>query len=250
MLQYIVRTFALVVTGAMLFVVGCKKDSPKDYYDSESGVNIPLGSANEAASNAKKDPGEYVLGWKEVIQLAEPMAKAERRTIYDWGLQRFSESPDFLAFYANLMDREGKDREGVETIFQAALKRDPDNMNVLAVYGLFLMRYGDIDKGESYLLRVDLSKVWSNTEMSIAIDFVQYANGEPQGRNAALHSLYGFLKAGQKSPRFHYLPCVARAMAKNHPEKAWLQKLADVCAGKAAFSSLDGWEAMKRAVKV
>lgn len=251
------RIPASVLIFASLAIVGCQKESPKtEYVDPETGTTIAYGKEGDKftptalTATTEQTHENAQVNWEAYIQTAKRLqTMPDRQTMLEYGAQQFWKSPDYMSGYARFLETDAKNPKKAEETYKQYIKKDATSSLINANYGMFLLRQGRYEEAKPFILKAETKNILKDALLTMEVDFALYAIGPEDPRYLTLKEMLGFLRSGHRMPDFNFDPFIQEAIKKNHSEKDWLPKFADVCKGKAPLSSLDGWSAMTASKK-
>ncbi|MFM9958647.1 MAG: tetratricopeptide repeat protein [Phycisphaerales bacterium] len=154
-----------------------------------------------------------------------------------------------LGNYANFLMDVRKDHDGAEALYKRALEADPARANTLGNYARFLLKRGRIEPGLGMLARArEAQKPHDPPALRVEIAMYGVCHQLPDRWRDELKALKRLVTADKiTTDEWDYSGVIATAKERGHPSAEWLDRLAEVCAGRAPGSSLDGWTAWKSA---
>lgn len=217
-----------------IFLKKFKKDHEKaeDCYMKAIAMNPanPRFYANYALflKNVRDDPAAAAENYRKAIELDSAYGTA-------------------LGGYANLLFSDLRELDEAEKYYKRAIDLDPTHPGRIGNYAGLLFARGREDAITYAVKAEDL--IDYDRPLMVELRFYRYANGDPADREAQLATLYEKLTMGIRSPGWNLQPNIDRAIEQNHPEAAWLTKLAAVINSDAPIDSLDPWPAWQQARK-
>lgn len=253
------RILASALVLASLAIVGCQKESSKnEYVDPETGTTIAYGKEGDkftptaltATQQGPQNPDNAQVSWEAFFQTAKRLqTMPDRLIMLEYGAGQFSKSPDYISGYARFLETDIKNPKKAEETYRQYIKKDATSSLINANYGMFLHRQGRFEEAKPFILKAETKTILKDAMLTMEIDFAHYAIGPEDPRYVTLKEMLGFLRSGHKMPDFNFDPFIQEAVKKNHSEKDWLPKFADVCKGKADLKTLDSWPALAAAKK-
>jgi protein O-mannosyl-transferase len=169
--------------------------------------------------------------------------------MYKRVLEADPKDADCLVNYANFHTDIRKDHDAAEATFKRALEADPKHAHCLGNYARLLLSLDRIDEGLS-IIDSALAATTAGTPGPLDAELQMYATCHwlPDRWRGALAGLKKLLITDKiTTGDWSFEGVIAAAKKRGHPAAEWLDPLAAVCAGKADPSTLDAWEAWKKA---
>ena len=158
--------------------------------------------------------------------------------------------PEFarnISNYANFIRDIRKDDDTAEALYKRALKADPKNAEAHANLARLLLATGKADGLVVLHQAIALLQERPNATAEVECAFYLFAHGTPPERLDALRTARKLLEAGARSPRWDFSRNIERARLDDHPDAAWLDKLASVINDEAKPEVLNDWPAWENA---
>lgn len=153
-----------------------------------------------------------------------------------------------LSGYASFLKNIRKDYDRAEEFYRRAVELNPDDANELGNFAGFLLGTGKETEGREVLGQaIDRLPAPAYSGLAAEIWFYNFAHWPKGKRTEALRNLKQTLLDGERSPNWDLSLNVERARKDEHPDIAWIEKLADVINDKADISVLDGWSVWEKA---
>jgi cellulose biosynthesis protein BcsQ len=158
--------------------------------------------------------------------------------------------PIILDNYATFLHDAKKDVESAVTMYQRALEADPTHAEILGNYARALLSSGSVTEGLE-VVRRSLGEI-SVANRPSAIDaecwMYVYCCDDLERQPEALRRLRALIEVDSvRTDEWDFSGVIERAVALEHPEAAWLPKLAEVLGGRQAPDHLEEWDAWRLA---
>jgi Tfp pilus assembly protein PilF len=155
---------------------------------------------------------------------------------------------DILSSYAVFLQSIRRDDDQAEEFHRRAIAANSDDINSLGNYIGFLLAVGKNQEGLSSLGRIWSLPQLKNEQMLLTeLLFYGFAHGDADDRLKHLRDLRHLLESGVRSPGWDLSRNIDRACADEHPDCAWLERLAAVVADEADLTSLSDWSTWREA---
>ncbi len=258
----------------ILICVGCRQTEP-----------VPTStSAPTNEGPTLRMPGRAAWAQAELDSRAQK-TDAERDASYKTFAKELSHSPEFLTLYAifvsdslrdipraeklyqralaeptasgftisnygNFVQEYYEDKKKAESLFKKALAKSPTDDTSMALYGLFLFENGKPEEAQNLIDQAKRYGYSHNQRILVRVDFCRFANGKKEEQGVGLYRLRTNMINHFRAQYWDFSPNIRLAMKANHPESAWLERLAAVCSDKADIATLKPWSAWQEAVRI
>ncbi|MEI7985625.1 MAG: tetratricopeptide repeat protein [Armatimonadota bacterium] len=155
-----------------------------------------------------------------------------------------------ISNYGNFILEYLKDKKKAEALYKRALAKSPNDDTSMAFYGLFLFENGKPDEAQNLIDQAKRYGYSHNQRILVRVDFCRFANGKKEEQGVALYRLRTNMINHFRAQNWDFSPNIKLAMKANHPESAWLERLAAVCSDRADISTLKPWSAWQEAVRI
>ncbi len=169
-------------------------------------------------------------------------------TYYTQALAADPTNAGLLGEYAYFLSDIRKDHDKAEAQYKRALAANPNDTYTLSSYARFLLSVERTEEGLAMLDRaIAVNETFPYETAAVRVWMYATCHWIPERWHQALAKLKRLLMDNITDRDVVLTQVVEAAKKRNHPAAEWLDPLAAVCNGTADASTLDAWDAWKRA---
>ena len=215
----------------------------------EQAAPAPDSALEESRAETRGDIGKKLTEWDLVYKARTEKDPAKAEELYAQAVKLAPANTAILGNYALFLTDIRKEHDRAQEYYERALKADPNNAAILGNYAGSQLAQGKREVGLAILTRARAGLATDSTpDLDVEVGFYAYAHRPAPERDVALAHLKQLLiEKGARSESWDFSLNIQRARQDDHPEAAWLPKLAEVINAKAPPSSLDAWPAWQNA---